>query len=213
MMIKLIFFDVAGTLLGKPSLYFNIQKSLETFGHKITIENIKTKHKLLSEVIHFPDRTDEQFYKRFNSELLYLLGILPDEQILNTIFKNCTYLPWEAYEDTKILNEIQVPFGVISNFNITLKEKLNHFFGPIFCDVFVSEELGVAKPKIEFYQKALEKIPFKASEVLYIGDSIKLDLEPATKLGINVLIIDRDNFYPDFKNKIHSLKAIKQLFE
>lgn len=208
-MIKYIFFDVAGTLLGKPSLYTNIQKAIEEFGFQVSLEDIKNKHKLLSEVIHFPDRTDADFYKKFNAELLYLLGIVPSDELLNSIFKNCTYLPWEAFEDTKILSELNIPLGVISNFNTTLKDKLNQFFGPVFQDVFVSEELGVAKPKIEFYQKAIEKIPFQANEVLYIGDSIKLDLEPATKLGFNVLIIDRDNFYPNLKNKIANLAEIK----
>jgi len=207
-MIKYIFFDVAGTLLGKPSLYNNIQKTIEDFGHEVSLEDIKAKHKLLSEVIHFPDRTDEDFYKKFNSELLYLLGIVPQETLVNTIFKNCTYLPWEAFVDTQILSELNLPLGVISNFNTTLKDKLHSFFGPVFLDVFVSEELGVAKPNLDFYQKALDRIPFKANEVLYIGDSIKLDLEPAEKLGFNVLIIDRDNFYPNLKNKISNLAEI-----
>lgn len=207
-MIKYIFFDVAGTLLGKPSLYNNIQKTIEDFGHDVSLEDIKAKHKLLSEVIHFPDRTDEGFYKKFNSELLYLLGIVPQDTLVNSIFKNCTYLPWEAFEDTQILSELNLPLGVISNFNTTLKDKLHSFFGPVFQDVFVSEELGVAKPNLEFYQKALDRIPFKANEVLYIGDSIKLDLEPAEKLGFNVLVIDRDNFYSNLKNKISNLAEI-----
>lgn len=207
-MIKYIFFDVAGTLLGKPSLYNNIQKTIEDFDHEVSLADIKAKHKLLSEVIHFPDRTDEDFYKKFNSELLYLLGIVPQETLVDSIFKNCTYLPWEAFEDTQILSELNLPLGVISNFNTTLKDKLHSFFGPVFQDVFVSEELGVAKPNLEFYQKALDRIPFKANEVLYIGDSIKLDLEPAEKLGFNVLIIDRDNFYPNLKNKISNLAEI-----
>lgn len=207
-MIKYIFFDVAGTLLGKPSLYNNIQKTIEDFDHEVSLADIKAKHKLLSEVIHFPDRTDEDFYKKFNSELLYLLGILPQETLVNSIFKNCTYLPWEAFEDTQILSELNLPLGVISNFNTTLKDKLHSFFGPVFQDVFVSEELGVAKPNLDFYQKSLDRIPFKANEVLYIGDSIKLDLEPAEKLGFNVLIIDRDDFYPNLKNKISNLAEI-----
>ncbi len=207
-MIKYIFFDVAGTLLGKPTLYTKIQNSLYDFGYDVLLDEIKNKHKFLSEVIHFPDRTDEIFYQKFNSELLYLLGIIPNEELLTFIFKNCTYLPWQEYEDTKILKELNMPLGVISNFNSSLKSKLNDFFGPIFQDVFVSEELGVSKPNIEFYKKALHKTPFLASEILYIGDSIKLDFEPATKLGFNVLIIDRDNFYPNLKNKISNLAEI-----
>lgn len=207
-MIQYIFFDVAGTLLGKPTLYSIIKKTLLDFGYEIGLDEIKNKHKLLSEVIHFPDRTDELFYKKFNSELLYLLGIIPNEELVNAIFKNCTYLPWEAFEDTQILKELNLPLGVISNFNTSLKDKLQQFFGPVFQDVFVSEELGVAKPNIEFYQKALEKIPFDAQEVLYVGDSVKLDLEPASKLGFKVLLIDRDNFYPKLKNSISNLTEI-----
>ena len=209
-MIQYIFFDVAGTLLGKPTLYSIIQNTLRDFGHEVGLDEIKNKHKLLSEVIHFPDRTDMAFYEKFNSELLYLLGIVPEEALINSIFKKCTYLPWQAFDDTQILQKLNLPIGVISNFNTSLKDKLEHFFGPVFQDVFVSEELGVAKPNIEFYRKALEKIPFASHEVLYVGDSIKLDLEPASKLGFKVLIIDRDNFYPNSKNRISSLTEITQ---
>ena len=69
-MIKYIFFDVAGTLLGKPSLFKIIQKTLADFDFKVSLEEVKQKHKLLSEVIHFLDRTDEVFYKKFNFFIL-----------------------------------------------------------------------------------------------------------------------------------------------
>jgi putative hydrolase of the HAD superfamily len=209
-MIKYIFFDVAGTLLGKPTLFSNIQEALKDLNHIVDLAEIQNKHKLLSEVIRFPDRTDKGFYDQFNSELLYLLGIVPTEELLGKIFANCTYLPWKEYEDTKVLNEIKLPVGVISNFNSTLKDKLKLFFDVDFQDVLVSEELGVAKPNIEFYQKALDRIGFESNEVLYVGDSIKLDLEPASKIGFNTLIIDRDNFYPNLKNRISNLSEIKK---
>lgn len=208
-MIRYVFFDVSGTILGKPSLFQKINEVLTEFGYSISLQELKYKHKLVSEVIHFPDRTDESFYNNFNAELLRLLGIIPTQELVKAIFNNCTYLPWEKYEDTKVLSELNVPIGIISNFNTTLKDKLNQFFGPIFKDVLVSEELGVAKPKIEFYQKALERLNYAPNEVLYIGDSIKLDIEPATHLGIKSLLIDRDNFYDSSEYKIKNLSEIK----
>lgn len=208
-MVKYIFFDVSGTLLGKPILFEKINEVLIRFGYPVSIDELKYKHKLLSEIIHFPDRTDENFYSYFNSELLRLLGIVPSEELLKAIFSNCTYLPWEKFEDTEVLSEIDVPMGIISNFNSTLKDKLNQFFGPVFKDVLVSEELGVAKPKIAFYERALERLNFTPDEVLYIGDSIKLDIEPAMSLGIKSLLIDRDNFYNSSEYKINSLVEIK----
>lgn len=207
-MIKYIFFDVSGTILGKPILFQKINEALNTFGYIISLDEIKYKHKLLSEIIHFPDRTDVEFYNYFNAELLRLLGIIPTEELLSAIFESCTYLPWEKFEDSKVLTEIEIPIGVISNFNGTLKDKLNQFFGPVFKDILVSEELGIAKPKIGFYQKALDTIGYDASEILYIGDSIKLDIEPASQLGIKSLLIDRDDFYKKSSYKISSLNEI-----
>lgn len=209
-MIKYIFFDVSGTILSKPSLFNKINDVLNFQGYSVAQDELKYKHKLLSEVIHFPDRTDSVFYHHFNSELLRLLGIVPTNELLEAIFKNCTYLPWEKFNDVDFLNQINLPMGIISNFNTTLKDKLNQFFGPIFQDVLVSEELGIAKPKIEFYQKALDRIGYEANEVLYVGDSIKLDIEPATKLGIKSLLIDRDNFYQQSIYTINSLNEISK---
>ena len=104
--------------------------------------------------------------KKFNSDLLYSLGVVPTTSLLDALFKSCIYLP-------------------------------------------VSKELGVAEPNVEFYKRALEKIPFEADEVLYIRDSIKLDLKPALSLGIKTLIIDRVNFYPNLEKRISSLNEIK----
>lgn len=208
-LIKYIFFDVSGTLLGKHQLFEKIKEVLDDFGHKVSVEEIQIKHKLLSEIIHFPDRTDSEFYKSFNGEMLRLLGINPKEELLTAVFESCTYLPWYKYNDTSFLSEIELPIGIISNFNSTLKAKLDSFFGPIFKDILVSEELGVAKPKLEFYRKALDKINCKPQEVLYVGDSLKLDVEPAELLGIKCLLIDRNNFYPSSKYTIKDLNEIK----
>lgn len=206
--IKYILFDVAGTLLHKPTFYKTFHLVLTEAGINVSHQDIKLKHKILSEAIHFPDRTTKDFYRMFNSELLFSLGVLPKEKLLNEIFERCSYLPWEKFEDSSILNELSLPFGVISNFNFTLREKLNYFFGPVFHQVLVSEELGVAKPNIEFYQKAIEMINIPPENVLYIGDSLKLDIKPALETGLNPLLIDRDGFYSNSDYRIESLKEV-----
>jgi len=208
---KYLLLDVAGTILYKPDLVLKINETLNSFGYVISVDKLKYNHKMLSEVIRFPDRTNADFYYDFNSELLYSLGIVPTKELLNAIFKSCSYLPWEKFEDTKALNEIEIPIGIISNFNSSLKDKLNEYFGPIFSDIFVSEEIGIAKPSTEFYKKALDIINVNPKDILYIGDSFKLDLKPAVELGITCYIIDRDNIYPDNKNVIRSFSELKKL--
>lgn len=207
---KYILFDVAGTLLHKPTVYVNIQQALAKNGYDIDAATIKYRHKIMSESIFFPDRTDETFYKHFNKEFLYSLGLIPEEQLMLDIYNSCSYLTWEKFEDTAFLNDIKIPVGIISNFNSTLKEKLKSFFDLTFADVFVSEELGVAKPKSEFYERALEQIGIDASDIIYVGDSVKLDLDPAQKLGITAVLVDRDNYFPAQKNRISSLYELEK---
>lgn len=206
---KYLLLDVAGTLLHKPDLFLTINNTLRNFGYTIALDHLRYNHKMLSETIKFPDRTDVDFYSYFNSELLYSLGIIPNAELLNAVFQSCSYLPWEKFEDTDVLKEIEIPIGIISNFNSSLKKKMNNYFGSIFSDFFISEELGISKPSLEFYEKAIEKIKIEPKDILYVGDSFKLDLEPAVRLGINTFIVDRDNFYPNNPNTIQSLLELK----
>ena len=203
-----ILFDVAGTLLYKPSFFDKILVILKANGYKIREEEVRFKHKLLSETIKFPDRTNKKFYDFFNEELLYSLGILPDISLLNKIFINCSYLPWEKFNDTQVLEKIEQPIGIISNFNNTLRSKLDESFNINFCNIIVSEEIGISKPDLEFYKRALEIIDVDPHKILYIGDSVKLDLQPAMLCGIDTLVIDREDFYPALEAKISNLNHI-----
>ncbi len=208
---KYILFDVAGTLLHKPSFYIKMGEVLGQFGYETDQRILKLHHKTLSESIFFPDRTNADFYKMFNRELLYSLGIIPTDAMLDAIFNACSYLPWEKFGDTDYLKQIAVPMGIISNFNSTLKEKLKSFFDVEFTDIFVSEELGVAKPSLDFYGKAIEQIGIDPKEIVYVGDSVKLDLEPALALGMNAFLIDREHNFPMQKRRIGSLTDLKSL--
>lgn len=194
----------------KSVLFDKISGVLNDFGWTIDKDKLRYNHKLLSEAIKFPDRTDETFYEHFNAELLFSLGIVPDKKLLQALFKECSYLPWGKFEDTSVLNEIKVPMGILSNFNTTLEEKLTHFFGPVFKDIFVSETIGMSKPSIGFYQYALDKIGIDPSEIVYVGDSFKLDYKPAIELGITTFVIDRDGFYPKHDSIIQSLFDLKE---
>jgi putative hydrolase of the HAD superfamily len=209
MMIKYIFFDVAGTLLGKPLLFERLGSVLLEHGYNIDFTRLKFTHKILSEVIHFPDKTDKDFYDYFNAELLVCLGIIPTQHLLDDIFGRCTYLPWEPFEDSNIVKELNQSIGVISNFNTSLKSKLIHHFGDVFRDVFVSEEVGLAKPNVAFYQYAIQRTGLKPEEILYIGDSMKLDIIPTQSLGMRSLLIDRDGLFMNSPYTINSLQHIK----
>jgi putative hydrolase of the HAD superfamily len=206
--IKYILFDAANTLIHKPSLWKNIHSSLIKSGYNIPDELLKRNHKLLSECLRFPDRTSKEFYREFNSELLYSLGILPQKELLDEIFNSCTYLAWEKFPDTGIIDSLGLPAGILSNFNSTLKDTIRKEFGPVFKHIFISEDYGVGKPDPQFYEIVIKETGFEPGQILYIGDSIKLDMEPAIKVAFKSLLIDRDNVFPYYKNRITSLEDL-----
>jgi putative hydrolase of the HAD superfamily len=208
---QFILFDAANTLIHKPDLWPRMTAALATHGITVDSDELAVKHKLLSELVFFPDNTSAAFYKTFNAELLYSLGIIPTDEILDDIFAACTYLEWKPFEDTQVLRELNHPKAILSNFNKTLAVKINSAFGGIFDSIITSEEMKCAKPSIQFYELAIDKLGCGPEEILYIGDSIKLDMEPAIKCGMQVCLIDRLNAYPKFSRRIKSLSELASI--
>jgi HAD superfamily hydrolase (TIGR01549 family) len=196
-MIKAVFFDVANTLLEKPGLYPAISSVLTSHGYAISMNDLAKRHRMLSEVVEFPDKTSETFYQKFNAQLLLLLGIPPDETLLDEIFKACTYLPWKTFDDVESLHTLTLPKGVVSNWDRSLPQKLKQHVNLEFSWIFGSEELGVRKPDLAFFETMLSRSGFRADEVMYVGDSIKLDVMPSAKAGMKSVLIDRLDLYPD----------------
>ncbi|WP_041577435.1 HAD family hydrolase [Bdellovibrio bacteriovorus] len=214
--IKYVLLDVAGTLINKPELYPTISKSLSKFGYNLDENFIEQQHKLLTELIKFPDNTDQTFYKHFNQELLYALGIEPSEELVNHIYTSCKKLKWHICEDsTEFLNSISLPKGILSNWDLTLEAKLKEFFPDVsFNNIFGSAQMQASKPSQLFFNKALKMIDLDPREILYIGDSIKLDIAPGKKHGLNTILIDRNNIFKNFKGvRVTSFNEVTKNFE
>jgi len=105
---KYLLFDAANTLIYKPNIWERILKVLQDNGYKINETELKLRHKLLSEIINFPDTTSRGFYEEFNSELLMALGIIPDENLLKELFEACSYLSWKAFDDCEEIKKLSV---------------------------------------------------------------------------------------------------------
>jgi FMN phosphatase YigB (HAD superfamily) len=196
-MVRAVFFDVAHTLLYKDDLFNGISRVLASHGHTVDSAELEFRHKLVSEVYVFPDKTSKEFYTKFNSDFLMALGILPNPVIVEDIFNASSYLSWKAFDDTVILKDITHPLGIISNWDGTLREKLKVFFDVEFTWVSGSFDKGIRKPDVNFYKQTVEETGLNASEILYVGDSIRLDIQPALSIGMKALLVDRQGIYPD----------------
>jgi len=209
--IKYILFDAANTLIYKPELIPNISSVLSSEGYSIPESMIIRNHKLVSELIAFPDVTSEDFYLAFNSKLLESFGIEPKLSLSKKIFDKCSYLKWDKYDDTECLKNIKLPIGILSNFNKKLESTIRGLFDVEFRNYFVSEILGTAKPALAFYEQAVSALnEYQPGQILYIGDSPKLDVFPGTKVGMKCILIDRNSIYKHSNIiRINSLNEIE----
>ena len=208
--IKYILFDVANTLIHKPLFWIKIQEILANYGFDISKEKLQIHHKIISEQTNFPDRTDKNFYAEFNTSFLNSLGIYANDKMLEQIFKECSYLPWEPFSDTSFLWEVTLPIGILSNFKKELLEILSLIFGNIFADIIISEKENLRKPDVCFFEFAIKKIGLQPEEILYVGDSLRLDYIPARQINLNVLLIDRIGSYCSGHYVISSLEQINK---
>ncbi|CAG8998272.1 MAG: Pyrophosphatase PpaX [Candidatus Celerinatantimonas neptuna] len=78
-----------------------------------------------------------------------------------------------------------------------------------FFDVVVtSGELSVKKPDPIIFNKALERLNADASDAVFIGDNLRVDMEPAKKLGMRTVWVNSKETdipsYVDFRLKSYS---------
>jgi FMN phosphatase YigB (HAD superfamily) len=193
---RAVFFDVANTLLGKPGLYPAMRAVLEAGGIDVPEKVLLQRHRLLSEAIVFPDRTSRAFYDGFNAQLLRSLGAAADDGLLDALYHACSYLPWEPFADVAHLAELEHPIGILSNWDRSLTDKLTLLPGLAFRWVLGSEAHQVRKPDPAFFARMIDAAGCAAGEIVFVGDSVHLDVEPALRLGVRAYLLDRDDLYP-----------------
>lgn len=194
--IKAIFFDVAHTLLEKPAVMPTLRDTLIKHGIHVPMLDLLARHRLLMEAIVFPDRTSRDFYADFNSALVRSIGAVPTPALLDDIFTSCSYQPWMPYADARAIERLALPRGILSNWDTTLVEKLHALMGVPFEWILGSEEQRVRKPDEAFFQLMPACTGLAPEQIAFVGDSIRLDIEPALRLGFRAILLDRDNLFP-----------------
>jgi len=95
-----------------------------------------------------------------------------------------------------VLHELhgRYKLGIVSNFAIpecvhSLLER--HGLTDLFDVVVVSGAVNKRKPSPEIYVKALELMGTKASETVFVGDTVDADVSGPTKVGMKTVFIER----------------------
>ncbi|MCR5784475.1 MAG: YjjG family noncanonical pyrimidine nucleotidase [Eubacterium sp.] len=84
----------------------------------------------------------------------------------------------ESYKLVKSLKERVMQYAVSNGTVVAQEKKLRRSgFDKLLDGIFLSEELGVEKPNVLFFEKVFEKIkPADLNEVIIVGDSLTSDI-------------------------------------
>jgi putative hydrolase of the HAD superfamily len=137
-------------------------------------------------------------YRRVTGEL----GI-QDEELVQTLYARFSHpSAYRLFDDAlPCLTELKAAgyrLGLISNFEGWLEEMLVEMeVGHLFEVSVISAFEGIEKPDKALYERALSRAGVSADAAAHIGDSPKMDVEPASAVGMTTILLDRRGRYPD----------------
>ena len=124
---------------------------------------------------------------------------------------------WAIFPETKeVLTELkekEYKLGIISNFDSRVYDVMNNLEIHEYFDSFViSSEAGHAKPNPNIFHIALKDIESDPLECMHIGDNIYNDFHGARSLGIQALVLDRENDYESIGDQ-HKITNLEEIYK
>jgi len=162
-----------------------------------------------------------KLYTHYANIMLSEVGIEADNELVLQIIKKWPQVfsrtQFALFDDVlatlKTLKESKLILGLLTNATkdtISIHRELGL---ELYLDfVVTSEEAKADKPNPSIFLLALERARVDASEATHVGDQYDLDVVGARGVGINPILIDRYNLYPEVNDcpRIHSLTELAQ---
>lgn len=195
-MIKVILWDVDGTLLDFiKAEYAAIKKCFEVFHLGECTDEMIARYSVINK------RYWERLERGEITKLEVLLGRFREFFESEGIITDCVEefnreyqvrlgdticFCDDSYELLKKLKGKVKQYAVTNGTKVAQDKKLRKSgFDDIFDDIFISEEIGVEKPYLGFFQKVWEKIgEYALDEIMIVGDSLTSDMQGGNNAGI-----------------------------
>lgn len=98
--------------------------------------------------------------------------------------------------------------GLISNFEAWLAKLLDRLgVSPLLEVAVISGVEGIEKPDLRIFETALDRLGLPPERAVYVGDNPRVDVDPAEKLGMSAVLIDRHDRHPH-RPRIRSLEEL-----
>jgi len=115
----------------------------------------------------------------------------------------------------KGLKERSLTLGVVTNAERKILSQLGEVGLEDYLDfVVTSEEVGANKPEPPIFLAALDRAGVRPFEAVHVGDQYQLDVVGAMEVGINPVLIDRYDLFPELSDcpRILSLNELTQRY-
>lgn len=212
--IDAIVFDAGGTL-------FDMRPSREEIFADVLCANgfdvnqnalaaaIRRANRLLDkEFADLEGGDDSSFWMKFDDLVLDEIGHRDDHSKIATELSAAfqKIVPevgsWVDFPEAKsvlhLLRGRELKLGVVSNATDLVRRVLDNLdLTRDFDFIIVSSEVGVNKPSSRIFQLAVEKARTSPNRMIYVGDKLSTDVVGASKAGMNAILVDRANVYPD----------------
>ncbi len=231
-MIKAIFFDWFYTLARfEPPRHQLYSQAFQEFGVELSPEKVM-RGILIADQYFFEENAKSPVAERSPEEQVKLYihypnAILteagakaPEELPLKIIkrvreqFKEVTFALFDDVLSTlKTLKQQNFILGLLTNLDRDMVSICRKLGMESYIDfVVTSKEVGADKPSPPIFLAALDKAGVNAPEAVHVGDQYKFDVIGARAIGINPILIDRYDIYPEVSDcpRIHSLTELAQ---
>lgn len=228
--VKIVFFDAGETLVHPlPSFPELFTEICAEHGLEFELERLPSATRNLMAGIENRQRegytfTDDQevsrrFWLEFYSELTRALGHTGEDGMLPEALYRAFSEPgnYGAYHDVlETLGELAeagVKLGLISNFESWLEGLLENLDLDRYLEIrVISGKEGFEKPHPRIFELALERAGVEPHQAMHVGDSPISDFEGAERAGLQAVLLDRWERFPEFRGKrIRGLREIPDL--
>ena len=195
-MVKLILWDVDGTLLDfEKAEYQAIKKCFEIFGLGECTDQMIARYSVINKgywerlerkEITKPEVLVGRFQEFFAKEGIKTDCAADFNKEYQTRLGDTICFCDDSFELVKSLKGKVKQYAVTNGTKIAQDKKLNKSgLIDLFDDVFISEDIGVEKPDVKFFQHVWDKIgTYESDEVIIVGDSLTSDMQGGNNTGI-----------------------------
>lgn len=203
-------FDATGTLLHSPDLYSIYAEVLTRHGADVAPEDVERLFGIVFKELDCLTPTGSDRFANhpegargwwawFLERLCQLLEVAPPTRFAAAeLFERFAHGDvWQVYPEVRaVLDELRsrgVRTVVLSNWDSRLRRLLKELdLDQYFQEVFVSAELGIAKPNPAVFLHVVHELQLsRPDRLLHIGDSAAIDGEGAQAAGVRFMLLER----------------------